>query len=130
MAPVLAIVWMVAGVVLKRIAARPRWGRLRRFRRPGHVEFDEQSGQHRLADGGQHLTDEQYLSGSAVPSIQNQAGLPHCDQGHGRQAGALGLPHVDQGAQFYDAQHRKLQVTQLKRKAAKLGFRVVEAPAS
>ena len=26
MAPVLAIVWMVAGVVLKRIAARPRWG--------------------------------------------------------------------------------------------------------
>ena len=26
MAPVLAIVWMVAGVVLKRITARPRWG--------------------------------------------------------------------------------------------------------
>ena len=26
MAPVLAIVWMVAGIVLKRIMARPRWG--------------------------------------------------------------------------------------------------------
>ena len=26
MAPVLAIVWMVAGIVLKRIVARPRWG--------------------------------------------------------------------------------------------------------
>src|SRR5205823_13784346 len=26
-----------------------------------------------------------------------------------------GMKYVDQGAQFYDAQHRKLQVTQLKR---------------
>jgi len=41
-----------------------------------------------------------------------------------------GMKYVDQGAQFYDAQHRKLQVTQLKWKAAKLGFRVVEAPAA
>jgi hypothetical protein len=40
MAPVLAIVWMVAGVVLKRIAARPRWGRLRRFRRPGRATLN------------------------------------------------------------------------------------------
>jgi transposase len=41
-----------------------------------------------------------------------------------------GMKYVDQGAQFYDAQHRKLQITQLKWKAAKLGFRVVEAPAA
>jgi len=31
-----------------------------------------------------------------------------------------GMKYVDQEAQFYDAQHRKLQVTQLKWKAAKL----------
>jgi transposase len=41
-----------------------------------------------------------------------------------------GMKYVDQGAQFYDAQHRKLQITHLKWKAAKLGFRVVEAPAA
>ena len=41
-----------------------------------------------------------------------------------------GMKYVDQGAQFYDAQHRKLQITQLKWTAAKLGFRVVEAPAA
>jgi hypothetical protein len=41
-----------------------------------------------------------------------------------------GMKYVDQGAQFYEAQHRKLQITQLKWKAAKLGFRVVEAPAA
>jgi transposase len=39
-----------------------------------------------------------------------------------------GMKYVDQGAQFYEAQHRKLQITQLQWKAAKLGFRVVEAP--
>jgi transposase len=41
-----------------------------------------------------------------------------------------GMKYVDQGAQFYEAQHRKLQITHLKWKAAKLGFRVVEAPAA
>ena len=38
-----------------------------------------------------------------------------------------GMKYVDQGAQFYEAQHRKLQITHLKWKAAKLGFRVVQA---
>jgi hypothetical protein len=37
---------------------------------------------------------------------------------------------VDQGAEFYDAQHRDLQIRQLKLRAAKLGFRVVEAHAA
>jgi len=41
-----------------------------------------------------------------------------------------GMKYLDQGAQFYEAQHRKLQITQLRWKAAKLGFRVVEAPAA
>jgi transposase len=38
-----------------------------------------------------------------------------------------GMNYVDRGAQFYEAQHRDLQIRQLKWKAAKLGFRVVKA---
>src|SRR5207302_1585139 len=41
-----------------------------------------------------HLAVKQNLSGSAVPSIANQVGGSHRDQGHGRQAGPLGLPHA------------------------------------
>ena len=40
-----------------------------------------------------------------------------------------GMKYVDQGAKFYEAQHRERQITQLKWKAAKLGFHVVEAAA-
>src|SRR5271167_3936567 len=40
-----------------------------------------------------------------------------------------GMKYVDQGAKFYEAQHRQRQITQLKWKAAKLGFHVVEAAA-
>jgi transposase len=40
-----------------------------------------------------------------------------------------GMKYVDQGAKFYEAQHRERQIGQLKSKAAKLGFRVVEAAA-
>jgi hypothetical protein len=40
-----------------------------------------------------------------------------------------GMKYVDQGAQFCEAQHRERQIGQLKWKAAKLGFRVVEAAA-
>ena len=39
-----------------------------------------------------------------------------------------GMKYVDQGAEFYEAQHRQLQIRHLKWKAAKLGFQVVEAP--
>jgi transposase len=38
-----------------------------------------------------------------------------------------GMNYVDKGALFYQAQHRQLQIKQLKWKATKLGFRVVEA---
>jgi transposase len=41
-----------------------------------------------------------------------------------------GMKYVDQGATFYDAQHRLLQIKQLKWKAAKLGFRLAQTPAA
>jgi transposase len=41
-----------------------------------------------------------------------------------------GMKYVDQGAASYEAQHRTRQINHLKWKAAKLGFRVVQAPAA
>jgi transposase len=41
-----------------------------------------------------------------------------------------GMQFVDRGADFYDAQHRQLQINYLKRKAANLGFQIIEAPAA
>src|SRR5262249_42102599 len=41
-----------------------------------------------------------------------------------------GMQYVDQGAEFYEAQHRKLQIKYLKWKAAKLGFRIIAAAAA
>src|SRR5258705_6251107 len=41
-----------------------------------------------------------------------------------------GMKYVDQGSEFYEAQHRQLQIKQLKWKAAKLGFQIVQAPAA
>lgn len=41
-----------------------------------------------------------------------------------------GMQFVDRGAKFYEAQHRKQQITYLKWKAAKLGFQITEAPAA
>jgi transposase len=41
-----------------------------------------------------------------------------------------GMQYADKGALLYQAQHRQLQIKQLKWKASKLGFRVVEAPAA
>jgi len=41
-----------------------------------------------------------------------------------------GIKYVDQGAAFYEAQHRQAQIKQLKWKAAKLGFQIVQAPAA
>jgi hypothetical protein len=39
-----------------------------------------------------------------------------------------GMKYADQGAKFYEAQHRNPQIKQLKWKATRLGFQVVEAP--
>jgi transposase len=41
-----------------------------------------------------------------------------------------GMKYVDQGAVFYEAQHRLSQIKQLKWKAHKLGFRIVQTPAA
>src|SRR5438876_6073886 len=41
-----------------------------------------------------------------------------------------GMTFIDRGAQFYDAQHRKLQINYLKRKAANFGFQIIEVPAA
>ena len=41
-----------------------------------------------------------------------------------------GMKYVDQGAAVYQAQHRQLQIKQLKWKAANLGFQIVQAPAA
>jgi transposase len=41
-----------------------------------------------------------------------------------------GMKYVDQGAEFYEAQHRQLQIKHLKTKAAKLGFQLLQVPAA
>jgi transposase len=41
-----------------------------------------------------------------------------------------GMKYVDQGAEFYEAHNHKLQVSYLKRKAAKLRLQVIEATAA
>ena len=41
----------------------------------------------------------------------------------------FGMHFVDRGAEFYELQHRKLQINSLKWKAAQLGFQITEAPA-
>jgi transposase len=41
-----------------------------------------------------------------------------------------GMQYIDQGAQFYQEQHRELQIKFLKRKAAQLGFQIIGAPAA
>ena len=41
-----------------------------------------------------------------------------------------GMQFVDKGAEFYEAQHRKLQINYLKWRAAKMGLQIIEAPAA
>jgi transposase len=41
-----------------------------------------------------------------------------------------GMKYVDRGAGFYEAQNRTIQIKQLKWKAAKLGFQIIEARAA
>jgi transposase len=41
-----------------------------------------------------------------------------------------GMQFVDRGAEFYEAQHRNLQINSLKRKAAQLGFQITALPAA
>jgi len=41
-----------------------------------------------------------------------------------------GMSFIDRGEAFYESQHRKLQINYLKRKAANLGFQIIEAPSA
>ena len=41
-----------------------------------------------------------------------------------------GMKYLDQGAECYNAQYRKQQVIHLKRKAAQLGFQIIDVPAA
>jgi hypothetical protein len=41
-----------------------------------------------------------------------------------------GMKYVDRGVEFYETQHRRLLIRHLRSNAAKLGFRLVEAPAA
>ena len=43
---------------------------------------------------------------------------------------SYGIQFIDRGADFYEAQHRHRQINSLKRKAATLGFQIIEAPAA
>jgi transposase len=38
-----------------------------------------------------------------------------------------GMKYVDQGAELYEAQYRKQQVSYLKRRVAQLGLQIIEA---
>jgi hypothetical protein len=40
------------------------------------------------------------------------------------------MKYADQGAELYDAQYRKQQVTHLKRKVAHLGWQIIEVAAA
>ena len=41
-----------------------------------------------------------------------------------------GMKYVDKGAALYQAQHRHLQIKQLNRKAASLGYQLIPVPAA
>jgi hypothetical protein len=41
-----------------------------------------------------------------------------------------GVKYIDQGAAFYQAQHRHLQIKQLRVKAASLGYQLIQGPAA
>jgi transposase len=80
---------------------------------------------------------KRYLSGSAVPSIQNQVRAPVAIKAMAAKLARLvyrmlryGMKYVDQGAAVYDAQRRHAQIKQLNWKAAKLGCQVVRLPAA
>jgi hypothetical protein len=41
-----------------------------------------------------------------------------------------GMKYVDRGVEFYEAQHRRLQIQHLRSNAVKLGYRLVDATAA
>jgi hypothetical protein len=80
---------------------------------------------------------EQHLSRSAVPPTENQAGAAVATKATAAKLARLvyrmlryGMPYVDRGAEFYQAQHRQLQIKYLKWKATSLGFQIIQVPAA
>ena len=106
------------------------------------------SGEHRppLCGGCMSLKLFQSLSGSSISKtylgaqfrrFRTRLGAPIAIKAMAAKLARLvyrmlryGMKYVDQGAAFYEAQHRQLQIKQLKWKAAKLGFQIVQAPAA
>ena len=41
-----------------------------------------------------------------------------------------GMQFIDRGAEFYESQHRNLQINYLKRKAAAFGLQIIDTPAA
>jgi len=77
-----------------------------------------------------------YLGRAQFRRFRSRLGAPVAVKATGAKLARLvyrmlryGMKYVDQGAKFYEAQHRERQIGQLKWKAAKLGFHVVEAVA-
>ena len=65
---------------------------------------------------------------SSAPQLQSQAMAAKLARLVYRML-CYGMKYVDQGAKLYEDQHRERQIGQLKWKAAKLGFRVIEVAA-
>src|SRR5215469_10308499 len=81
-------------------------------------------------------TNQTYL-GAAFGRLRTKLGAPVAIKAMAAKLARLlyrmlryGMNYVDQGVEFYEAQHRKLQINSLKWKAAQLRFQIIEAPAT
>jgi transposase len=103
----------------------------------GRSAANQQQGDYRFEGGGQHLRTKQYLFGAQFRRLRTKLGDPVAIKAMAAKLARLvyrmlryGMQFLDRGAEFYDAQHRKLQINYLKRRAAILGFHMIEAPAA
>src|SRR6266478_4089706 len=98
---------------------------------------DQQSSHHALRMAASTLSLSNTYLGAQFRRLRTKLGAPVAIKAMAAKLARLvyrmlryGMQFVDRGAEFYDAQHRKLQINYLKRKAAKLGFQIIEAPAA
>ena len=110
-----------------------QWGQSHRQSSHAH----QQPRDHCLKDGDQYSTGERQLFRGAIPPTSDPPGTSGGDQGHGCQTRPPRLPYAAlrneicrPRAECYEAQYRKHQVIHLKRKAAQLGFQIIEVPAA
>ncbi len=102
----------------------------------GKGRLHEQSGQYCLEMAASTLGVNNTYLGAQFRRFRTKLGSPVAIKAMAAKLARLlyrmlryGMKYVDQGAKFYEAQHRRRQITHLKWKAAKLGFHVVEAAA-